>query len=192
MSKGGHEIKVKELKTVYSAELIAQRVKELAAEIDAHYGQEPLVAVCVLKGGFVFFSDLVRALHNKNLELDFVRLSSYGKGASTSKHVIFSKDVEIDICDKHVLIVEDIVDTGLTLKHLKEVLSTRSPASLKVCALLDKKDRRVVKDLVIDYCGFDIPNYFVVGYGLDFAEKYRNYPFIFVLKPEYYQKRPEA
>jgi hypoxanthine phosphoribosyltransferase len=97
------------------------------------------------------------------------------------------KDLDKPITHKHVLVVEDIVDTGLTLKHLKEVLATREPASLRICALLNKEERRIVKDLEVDYLGFNIPNQFVVGYGLDFAERYRNYPFIFVLKPEYYQ-----
>ncbi|MDY0258816.1 MAG: hypoxanthine phosphoribosyltransferase [Desulfovibrio sp.] len=183
MSKGGHEIKVKELKIVYSAELIAQRVKELAAEIDAHYGQEPLVAVCVLKGGFVFFSDLVRALHNKNLELDFVRLSSYGKSASSTKHVIFNKDVEIDICDKHVLIVEDIVDSGYSMRFLLGQFAARKARSLRLAALVDKNERREI-DVHVDFAGFKLTEGFIVGYGLDYAEHYRNLPGIFEIIPE--------
>jgi len=183
MSKVGHELKVKELKTVFSQEQIAERVQELAAEIDACYGQEPLVAICVLKGGFVFFSDLVRALQNKNLELDFVRLSSYGKGASSSKHVIFSKDVEIDICDKHVLIVEDIVDSGHSMRFLLGQFAARKARSLRLAALVDKNERREI-DVHVDFAGFKLTQGFIVGYGLDYAEHYRNLPAVFEIIPE--------
>ena len=183
MSKVGHEIKVKELKTVFSQEQIAQRVKELAAEIDACYGQEPLVAICVLKGGFVFFSDLVRALQNKNLELDFVRLSSYGKGSSSSKHVIFNKDIEIDICDKHVLIVEDIVDSGHSMRFLLGQFAARKARSLRLASLVDKNERREI-DVHVDFAGFKLTQGFIVGYGLDYAEHYRNLPAVFEIIPE--------
>ena len=150
------EIRVKELKTVFSPEQIAVRVRELAVEIDALYGQEPLVAVCVLKGGFIFFSDLVRTLHNHNMELDFVRLSSYGKNSSSSRHVIFNKDVEVDIRGKHVLIVE---------------------------ALVDKHERRQA-DVKVDFAGFRLNKGFIVGYGLDYAEHYRMLPGVCEIIPE--------
>ena len=133
-------------------------------------------------------ADLVRNI-KVPLSVDFMSISSYEDDCETTGVVRILKDLDKPITNRHVLIVEDIVDTGLTLKHLKEVLATRNPASLKVCALLNKRGKTGgKKDLVIDYCGFDIPDRFVVGYGLDFAERYRNYPFIFILKPEYYQK----
>ncbi|CAI3220364.1 hypoxanthine phosphoribosyltransferase [Desulfovibrio legallii] len=169
---------VKALKSVFSQEMIAVRVRELAAEIDALYGQEPLVAVCVLKGGFIFFSDLVRALHNEKMELDFVRLSSYGKKASSSKHVIFSKDVEIDIAGKHVLIVEDIVDSGYSMQFLLGQFAARRPRSVRLAALVDKGERREV-DVKVDFAGFKLKEGFIVGYGLDYAEHYRMLPGVY-------------
>lgn len=157
---------------------LAERVRDLAAEIDAIYGDEPLVAVCVLKGAFVFFSDLVRLLKNPNLELDFVRLSSYGMNSCSSKHVIFGKDIEADILDKHVLVVEDIVDTGHTMRFLLDQFAARNPRSLKIAALVDKYERRET-DIDIDFSGFKISKGFIVGYGLDFAEKFRTLPCIY-------------
>lgn len=127
-------VNVKELRPVFSPEQIACRVRELAEEINECYGLEPLVVVCVLKGGFLFFSDLVRFLHHDNLELDFVRLSSYGKKASSPGHVIFSKDIEIDIRDKHVLIVEDVVDSGHSMRFLLDQFAARKPRSLRLAA----------------------------------------------------------
>ena len=182
MSKA-NDIKVKELKPVFTPEQIAARIQELAAEINAEYGDEPMVAVCVLKGGFMFFSDLVRFLQNKNLELDFVRLSSYGKGSSSSKHVIFSKDVEIDICDKHVLIVEDIVDSGYSMRFLLGQFAARKARSLRLAALVDKNERREI-DVHVDFAGFTLSQGFIVGYGLDYAERYRNLPAVFEIIPE--------
>ena len=177
------DIKVKELKPVFTPEQIAKRIKELAAEINALYGDEPLVAVCVLKGGFMFFSDLVRLLQNKNLELDFVRLSSYGKNSTSSKHVIFSKDVEIDICDKHVLIVEDIVDSGHSMRFLLGQFEARRARSLRLAALVDKDERREV-DVKVDFAGFKLNQGFIVGYGLDYAEHYRMLPGVLAVIPE--------
>ena len=126
---------------------------------------------------------LVRALQNKNLELDFVRLSSYGKGASSSKHVIFSKDVEIDICDKHVLIVEDIVDSGHSMRFLLGQFAARKARSLRLAALVDKNERREI-DVHVDFAGFKLTQGFIVGYGLDYAEHYRNLPAVFEIIPE--------
>ncbi len=176
------ELKVKELKPVYTPGQITARVKELARDIDAVYGQEPLVVVCVLKGGIMFFSDLVRSLKNPNLELDFVRLSSYNTDSFSSNHVIFSKDVEIDIHGKHVLIVEDIVDSGHTMSFLLGQLRARKARSLRLATLVDKGERREL-DVTVDFAGFRLERGFIVGYGLDYAEKYRTLPGIFEVIP---------
>lgn len=176
------ELKVKELKPVYTPGQIAARVRELARAIDAVYGQEPLVVVCVLKGGIMFFSDLVRSLKNPNLELDFVRLSSYNTDSFSSNHVIFSKDVEIDIHGKHVLIVEDIVDSGHTMSFLLGQLRARKARSLRLATLVDKGERREL-DVTVDFAGFRLERGFIVGYGLDYAEKYRTLPGIFEVIP---------
>ncbi|MBQ9406718.1 MAG: hypoxanthine phosphoribosyltransferase [Desulfovibrio sp.] len=177
------EISIKELQAVFSPEEIAMRVRALAAEIDAVYGDEPLVAVCVLKGAVFFFSDLVRSLQNKNLELDFVRLSSYGRESTSSKHVIFNKDVEIDLCDKHVLIVEDIVDSGYSMRFLLAQFAARRVRSLRLAALIDKSERREM-DIALDFVGFRLKKGFIVGYGLDYAERYRALPGIYEIIPE--------
>ncbi|MBO4301027.1 MAG: hypoxanthine phosphoribosyltransferase [Desulfovibrio sp.] len=179
----GLEISVNELKPVFTKEQIATRVHEMAAEIDAVYGDEPLVAVCVLKGAVVFFSDLTRSLHNKNLEMDFVRLSSYGRQSSSSKHVIFNKDVEIDLCDKHVLIVEDIVDSGHSMRFLLGQFAARRVRSLRLATLVDKGERREM-DIPLDFVGFTLKKGFIVGYGLDYAERYRALPGIYEIIPE--------
>jgi hypoxanthine phosphoribosyltransferase len=179
----GNEIRVKELKPVFTQEQIAARVRELAAEIDAMYGDEPLVVVCVLKGAVMFFSDLVRSLHNRNLELDFVRLSSYGRATSSSKHVIFNKDLEIDICDKHVLIVEDIVDSGHSMRFLLGQFAARRARSLRLATMVDKGERREI-DVPLDFVGFTLKQGFIVGYGLDYAERYRMLPGIYEIVPE--------
>ncbi len=173
-------------KVLISREEIQRKVKELGEQISRDYQGKELRVVGILRGAFIFMADLIRNI-KLPLSVDFMSISSYGGDVESSGVVRILKDLDKPITGVDVLVVEDIVDTGLTLKHLLEVLSTRNPASLKVCALLDKKERRLVSNLKIDYIGFEIPNLFVVGYGLDFAEKYRNYPFIFVLKPEYYQ-----
>ena len=166
---------IKERKIVYTSDQIAERVRAMAAEIDAFYGDEPLVAVCVLKGAVFFFTDLVRAMRTENLELDFVRLSSYGKGTSSSRHVVFSKDVDCDITGKHVLIVEDVVDSGLSMQFLMRQFEARGARSLRLAALVDKNERREV-DVRVDFAGFKLEEGFIVGYGLDCAEKYRALP----------------
>ena len=166
---------IKERKIVYTSGQIAERVRSMAAEIDAFYGDEPLVAVCVLKGAVFFFTDLVRAMRSENLELDFVRLSSYGKGTSSSRHVVFSKDVDCDITGKHVLIVEDVVDSGLSMQFLMRQFEARGARSLRLAALVDKNERREV-DVRVDFAGFKLEEGFIVGYGLDYAEKYRALP----------------
>ena len=166
---------IKERKIVYTSGQIAERVRTMAAEIDAFYGDEPLVAVCVLKGAVFFFTDLVRAMRSENLELDFVRLSSYGKGTSSSRHMVFSKDVDCDITGKHVLIVEDVVDSGLSMQFLMRQFEARGARSLRLAALVDKNERREV-DVRVDFAGFKLEEGFIVGYGRDYAEKYRALP----------------
>lgn len=158
------------------------RIKELAQEIEADYKDtDDLLLICVLKGGFVFLADLSRAIKRPH-QLDFMGISSYGSGTESGA-VRIVLDLKEDISGRHVLIVEDIIDSGNTLSYMHRNLLARSPASLRICALLDKSSRRVV-DVPVDYIGFSIPDEFVVGYGLDFAEIYRNLPFIAVLKPE--------
>lgn len=177
---------VNDLKCVlFTEEQIAQCVKRLALKVEADYEGKDLVCVCILKGGFVFMADLVRAIRIP-LALDFMATSSYGASTKSGGVVRILKDLDKDITGKHVLLVEDIVDSGLTLSYLKEYLKQRGAASLKICALLDKPERRKV-DLQADYIGFTTPDAFLVGYGLDYAEKYRNLPMIGVLKPEVYE-----
>jgi len=151
---------------------IERRVAELGQEITADYEGRPPLLVGVLKGAFVFMADLARAIRLP-VEMDFMAVSSYGTATKTSGIVRIVKDLDVDLVDRHVIIVEDIVDSGLTLSYLKKGLSAQSPASLEVCALLVKRDQQRV-DLKIPYVGFEIPADFVVGYGLDVAERYRN------------------
>jgi len=165
-----------------TAEQIARRVKELAEEISRDYeGKEPLL-VCVLKGGVIFLADLVRQL-TIPVNMDFMAVSSYGQSTITSGQVRILKDLDTSIEGRHVILVEDIVDTGLTLSYLCDILLARDPASLKVCTLLDKAARRRVK-VPLDYVGFEVPNVFVVGYGLDYQERYRELPYIARLEAE--------
>jgi hypoxanthine phosphoribosyltransferase len=167
-------------------EVLAENVSKMAQRISRDYEGKELLIIGVLKGGFVFMSDLVREI-TIPLQLDFMSVSSYGNSSQSSGVVRIIKDVETDMTNKHVLIVEDIIDTGLTLKHLVELLSTRGPLSVKICAALDKPSRRKV-DLKVDYKGIEIPDEFVIGYGLDYAGMYRNFPDVCVLKKEVYQK----
>lgn len=166
-------------------EAIAARIQTLAQEITAAtVAVEQVILVGVLKGSVVFMADLARALH-RPVALDFIAVSSYGASTSTSGVVRLVKDLDSDIGGQHVVLVEDIVDSGLTLSYVLDIFRRRNPASLAVCALLNKPERRQT-DLVLDYVGFDIPDAFVVGYGLDYAEKYRNLPYIGVLKQSVY------
>ncbi|MDR7437200.1 MAG: hypoxanthine phosphoribosyltransferase [Armatimonadota bacterium] len=170
---------------------LAARIRELGQAISRDYnGKEPLL-VGILTGAVLFVSDLLRHI-TIPCQLDFMATSSYGNGTDSSGIVRILKDLDQSIEGRHVLIVDDIIDTGLTMDYLLETLKARYPASLKVCALLDKVPRRL-RPVPIDYRGFEIPDRFVVGYGLDYAGRYRNLPFICVLKPEVYgQKPPEA
>jgi len=163
---------------LYSEREIEEKVKELAKRIDEDYRDKPLHLICVLKGAAMFMCELAKHIQNPNLTMDFMAVSSYGDGTESSGIVRIVKDLDESIEGKNVLLVEDIVDTGRTLSHLTKLLGERNPASLAICTLLDKPDRRVVQDVSVDYSGFLIPDEFVVGYGLDFDQKYRNLPFI--------------
>ena len=164
-----------------SAEELDKRVKELATQMDKLYeGRKPVV-VCILKGSVLFFTDLIRNMKT-SVELDFMSVSSYGSGTVSSGEVKIKKDLSCDIKGRDVLIVEDIIDSGNTLYNLKKLLITRQPASINLLALLDKPERREVP-IEPDYTGFVIEDKFVIGYGLDYAEDYRNLPYIGVLKP---------
>lgn len=168
------------LEELIPADAIARRTAELGKQIMEDYGNEPLVVVGILKGSFLFLADLVRHL-GPNITVDFVQVSSYGSEKSSSGVVQIRKDLDVSIEGKHVLLVEDIVDTGMTLAHLRQLLSVRNPLSLKVASLLSKPDARKL-DTTVEYIGFDIPNEFVVGYGLDYAERFRNLPYIAILR----------
>jgi hypoxanthine phosphoribosyltransferase len=172
------------LHTVLSEEEIALRVHELGAEISADYGDEPVLLVAVLRGAAIFVADLARAIESP-VELDFMAVSSYGSSTKSSGVVRILKDLDETIEGRHVLVAEDILDTGLTLKYLLKNLASRKPKSLEIVALLSKTGKQRVP-IQCKYTGFDIADEFVVGYGLDYAEKYRNLPYIGVLKPEIY------
>ena len=161
---------------------IDRRVAELGAEITAHYQGKPLVVVCVLKGAFLFYADLVRQIHT-TMEMDFVRLSSYGSGTTRSRQAVFTKDMEVDVDGKHVLLVEDIVDTGKSAEFLMHVLGKRGAASMRICSFVDKSERREVS-LKVDFVGFPIQKGFIVGYGMDYAEQYRELDAVYELVPE--------
>jgi len=172
-------------KILISREQLTQRIQELGTEISRDYAGKNLLLVCILKGAFIFLSDLSRAIHIPH-GVEFMAISSYGGTRVESSGVVrIMMDLNVSIENKNVLIVEDIIDTGHTLSYIIENLGTRNPASLKICTLLNKPSRREI-EVKLDYVGFDIPNEFVIGYGLDFNEIYRNLPFIGVLKPELY------
>jgi hypoxanthine phosphoribosyltransferase len=166
-----------------TAEQLAARVKELGSEVTASYeGDAPLVCICVLKGAFLFFSDLIRTI-DREIEIDFVRLASYGTAVSRGEDIVFSKDLEISIEGKDVLVIEDIVDTGHSMDFLLHVLRRRNPKSLKICALIDKHERRERK-VAVDFAGFQLSEGFIVGYGLDYAERYRELGGIYELSTD--------
>ena len=173
-------------RVLISKEEIAEAVKRLGKQITEDYKDKNLFLICVLKGGFVFMADLIREI-DLTFQMDFIAVSSYGASTKSSGVVRLIKDIDVPINDKHVIIVEDIIDTGYTLSYLKRILSERRPKSLKICSLLDKPSRRKV-EIQGDYVGFTVPDEFVVGYGLDYNQKYRNFPHIGVLKPSVYEK----
>jgi hypoxanthine phosphoribosyltransferase len=169
------------LNPLFSQEQIASIVKHLADRISKEYQGRELVLVCVLKGAFMFLSDLIRHLQIP-VQVDFVRLASYGSGMKTSGKIEITKDIEIALEKKDVLIIEDIIDSGLTLQFLKDRLARRKPRSIKICALLDKKTRREV-EMEADYLGTEVDDIFIVGYGIDFNENYRHLPEIYYVTP---------
>ena len=171
-------------KVLFSEEDIADMVKRLGAQISEDYKGKDLVLIAVLRGAVVFMGDLMRAI-DTDLAIDFMAVSSYGNGTKSSGTVRIIKDLDIDIKDRDVLIVEDILDSGVTLHYLMQILAARGANSIRLCTLLSKPERRKI-DVNVDYLGFEIPDEFVVGYGLDYAEKYRNLPYIGILKPHVY------
>jgi hypoxanthine phosphoribosyltransferase len=168
------------LRVLISAEKIAERVRELGSQIDADYPDGPIVLIGILKGAIMFHADLARAI-TRPMRLDFIGISSYGKGKTTSGEVRLTRDLDASIEGMDVLIVEDIIDSGVTLSYLTQVLQQRKPKSVRTVTLLDKPDRRM-RTVDVKYVGFRIPDEFVVGYGLDFAEEYRNLPDVCVLE----------
>lgn len=175
---------VKEI--LFSEEVLRKRVKELAVQISSDYKGKELVVVGILKGSVVFTAELIKDI-DIYCELDFMAVSSYGNSTETTGVVRILKDLDNSIEGKHILIVEDIVDTGTTLSYLLKYLKARKAASIEIVALLNKPARRKV-ELPVKYIGFEVPDAFIVGYGIDYAEKYRNLPYIGILKPEIYEK----
>ena len=175
-------MRVKALKELFSKELIQERVECIARRLNADYAGQDVVFVCVLKGAFMFFSDLVKHL-DFHPEIDFVRLSSYGEGDASSGTVEFSKDVDVPLAGKHVVIVEDIVDTGNSMRFLRERFLERDVKSLRIVALVDKVERRS-GPVQVDYSGFFLSSGFIVGYGLDYAEQYRELPSVYTVELE--------
>ena len=179
-----HEMHQDVERILYTEEELNARVKELAAEIQRDYEGKDLVMACVLRGSYIFMADLTRAI-DLPMTVDFMVVSSYGAGTTSSGQVEIKKDLSDSIEGKHLIIVEDILDSGNTLYYLMDVLRVRKPASIKICTLMDKPERRA-KPITADYSGFTIPDAFVVGYGLDYDEKYRNLPYVGILKPSVY------
>lgn len=173
-------------KILYTQEELSRRVKELGEQITADYaGRRPML-ISVLRGSYIFMADLTRAI-DLDVTVDFMAVSSYGAGTVSSGQVEIKKDLSDSIEGRDLIIVEDILDSGNTLYYLMDVLRARRPASIRICALMDKPERRT-KPITADYAGFTIPDAFIVGYGLDYAERYRNLPYVGVLKPSVYQQ----
>lgn len=170
-----------------SREQISEMVKRLGRRISEDYAGKELVLVGVLKGGFIFLADLMREI-SIPVDMDFIAVSSYGESTRSSGVVRIIKDIDLDVVGKHVLIVEDLVDTGLTLRHLKDLFNTRGPKSVKICTAFDKPSRRKV-EIEVEYNGIEVPDKFIVGYGLDYAGRYRNLPDVCTLKEEVYAKK---
>lgn len=172
------------LRVLFSEEELRAKVQEMGRQITEDYRGKNLMLVTVLKGAVVYMADLMRAI-DVPAEIDFMVVSSYGSGVKSSGVVKIVKDLDVPLADKDILIVEDILDSGLTLSYIKKILQDRGPRSIRIVTLLDKPSRRKV-DLTADYIGFSVPDEFVIGYGLDYDEKYRNLPYIGILKPEVY------
>ena len=171
-------------KILIGKDKLQTRIEELGKEISRDYKDKNPILICILKGAVLFLSDLMKNI-SVPLEIDFLSLSSYGNSTKSSGIVKIRKDIEADIFGRHVIVVEDIVDSGLTLEYIMDYLNKHKPLSVKTCTLLDKPDAHKIA-IKIDYVGFEVGNEFVVGYGLDFAEKYRNLPYIGILKKEIY------
>lgn len=169
------------IRVLVPEEKVAERIRELGEQISKDYEGRQIHMICVLKGGAWFMCELGKRI-TVPVTMDFMSVSSYGDGTKSSGVVKIVKDLDESLAGKDVLIVEDIIDSGRTLSYLLKVLNDRNPKSIRLCTLLDKPDRRVVKDVNVDYLGFDIPDEFVVGYGLDYAQKYRNLPYIGVVE----------
>ena len=172
-------MKIKKINVHFSEEEVAARVKVLGEQISADYGDEPVCLICILKGSVFFTCELAKRI-TVPVTMDFMTVSSYGSGTTSSGNVKIKKDLDEDIAGKNVVVIEDIIDTGRTLACLLEILKERNPKKLKLCTLLDKPDRRIA-DVSVDYTGFVIPDEFVVGYGLDYDQRYRNLPYVGVL-----------
>lgn len=167
-------------------EQIKEKVQELGRQITEDYKDvDCLIAVGILRGSVIFMADLIRCI-DLHTELEFMSVSSYGASSKTSGAVKINKDLDVDIAGKHVIIIEDIIDSGVTLSYLRELFLKRNPASLKICTLLNKPERRIA-DVTPDYVAFEVPDEFVIGYGLDYASRYRNMPYIGILKREIYE-----
>ena len=175
-----------EVEVLYDQQQITERVAELGQQITADYAGQDLLVLGVLKGAFVFMADLLRQIKGVNVQLDFIRISSYGTSTESSGEVQVVMDMNIDVKGRHVLVVEDIIDTGLTLEFIKDLLEKRGALSVKLCCFLDKPSRRK-GDITPDYRGYTIEDNFVVGSGLDYAEGYRHYPAVCILKPWVYE-----
>ena len=171
---------------LFTAEQVQQKVKEMGAQIAEYYRGKPLTLVGILRGGTIFLSDLTRAIDIPH-SYDLVGASSYGTATASSGRVQITKDVEVDLRGRHVLIIEDIYDSGRTLAAIRDLLRVHHPADIRIAAFLHKTVAKRAAELVIDYRGFDIPDKFVVGYGLDYSEIYRNLPYVGVLRPRVYQ-----
>ncbi|KRN27868.1 hpt protein [Lactobacillus selangorensis] len=174
-------------RVLFSEEDLHKVAQRLGKQLSVDYADKNPLVICVLKGAILFMTDLVREM-DIPLEIDFMDVSSYGDGTVSSGEVRILKDLDTSVFQRNVLIVEDIVDTGRTLSYLMKLLKTREAKSIKICTLMDKQDRRVM-NVKADYIGFEVPNEFVVGYGLDYAQHYRNLPYIGVLKPEIYENK---
>lgn len=168
------------IRVLLPEEKVVERIREIGRQITEDYAGEEILLVCTLKGASLFACELAKRI-DLLVMLDFIAVASYGSGTQSSGEVRLIKDLDESIEDKNVIVVEDIVDTGRTLSYLLEILKKRNPRSLKLCSLLDKPERRVV-DIEADYKGFEVPDLFVVGYGLDYAQKYRNLPYVGVLE----------
>lgn len=173
---------VQSLTVVFTAQEIRERVAALATQIDDLYGDAPLTVICVLKSACMFFADIVRNLRTSNVTVDFVRLSSYSMADTPRESILFSHDVEESLEGKHVLIIEDIIDTGQSMEFLMGHLATRNPLSLRLAVLIDKKERRQTA-VKADFVGFVLQEGFIVGYGLDYAEQFRHLPDIYAVEP---------